>query len=162
VDGTDVTVRTRSGRIWPGLLSGIRSDGAVLLDGELVAGSGTARSFYSLGPRLWGAPKRAHVPVSFWAFDILWRDGTMLTADTYHARWAALEALELSGPVGGLPRYPGDDLVPLLVACRQHGVEGVVLKRLRSAYQAGERSSDWRKIKNPDWFATHGQWRRQR
>jgi ATP-dependent DNA ligase len=57
VDGADVTVRTRSGRTWPGLLSGIRSDGAVLLDGELVAGSGTARSFYSLGPRVWGAPK---------------------------------------------------------------------------------------------------------
>jgi bifunctional non-homologous end joining protein LigD len=35
----------------------------------------------------------------------------------------------------------------LAVSC-DHGLEGIVAKRLDSAYQPGRRSSDWRKVKN--------------
>jgi len=37
-----------------------------------------------------------------------------------------------------LPGFPGTGAADLLAACREHDVEGVVLKRLRSIYRPGD------------------------
>jgi bifunctional non-homologous end joining protein LigD len=155
-----VVVRTRRGH---GITSAVPGIGAltelgqsVVLDGELVAGAGTAGDFYGLLPHLVG---RRHpgppAPVSFWAFDLLWIDGEPLLDRPYHQRRQRLEELRLPGPCGVLPRFPGPDAADLLAACAAHDVEGIVLKRLRSIYRPGERTRHWRKLKTPDWSALH-------
>ena len=88
--------------------------------------------------------------MSFWAFDLLWCDDEPLLERPYLDRRRRLEALDLPGPCGVLPRFPGPDAPDLLSACADHDVEGIVLKRLRSTYRPGERTRHWRKLKTPD------------
>jgi bifunctional non-homologous end joining protein LigD len=160
-----VVVRTRRGH---GITSAVPGIGAlaelgqsVVLDGELVAGAGTAGDFYGLLPHLVG---RRHpgppAPVSFWAFDLLWIDGEPLLDRPYLERRQQLEELRLAGPCGVLPRFPGPDAADLLAACTAHDVEGIVLKRLRSIYRPGERTRHWRKVKVPRWAMVHAHRRR--
>jgi bifunctional non-homologous end joining protein LigD len=160
-----VCVRTRRGHGITDSVPGIEALAGlgrrVVLDGELVAGAGTASDFYGLLPHLAG---RRHggpaAAVSFWAFDLLFADGESLLDRPYLERRHRLEELELAGPCRVLPRYPGTDAADLLGACRDHDVEGIVLKRLRSIYRPGERTRHWRKLKTPDWSASHLQRRR--
>jgi bifunctional non-homologous end joining protein LigD len=155
-----LSVRTRRGYDITAAVPGIGALAAlgrrVMLDGELVAGAGTAADFYGLLPHL---VRRRHpgptAPVSFWAFDLLWIDDEPLLTRPYFERRERLEALPLTGPCGVLPRFPGPDAADLLAACQVHDVEGVVLKRLRSIYRPGERTRHWRKVKTPDWSAVH-------
>jgi ATP dependent DNA ligase-like protein len=120
-----VVVRTRRGH---GITSAVPGIGALaelghrlVLDGELVAGAGTAGNFYGLLSHLVG---RRHpgppAPVSFLAFDLLWIDGEPLLDRPYIERRQRLEDLRLTGPCG------------------------VPLKRLRSIYRPGERTRHWR------------------
>lgn len=156
-----VSVRTRRGHAITSAVPGIAAlralDRRVVLDGELVAGAGTAADFYALLPHLAGRrrPGPAGAAVSFWAFDLLWIDDEPLLTRPYVERRERLETLPLAGPCGVLPRYPGPDAADLLSACGAHDVEGVVLKRLRSIYRPGERSRHWRKVKTPRWSAVH-------
>lgn len=86
------------------------------------------------------------------AFDVLWADGERTTHRSYAERRAVLEGLDLDhGGVVAVNRFDGTDADALLRACQDHGVEGVVLKRLASPYRAGQRSGDWRKLKCQAW-----------
>jgi len=116
----------------------------LVLDGELVAGAGTLADFYGL----FGALHRGEA--TFVAFDILQADDKELVGRTYDDRRAVLESVDLPG-IRVAPRYDGVDLDAVLSACDRGGMEGVVLKRRRSIYRAGQRSADWRKVKCPAW-----------
>jgi bifunctional non-homologous end joining protein LigD len=155
-----VSVRTRRGHAITTAVPGIEALAGlgrrVVLDGELVAGAGTAADFYGLLPHLVGR-RQAGPPaaVSFWSFDLLWIDDEPLLHRSYVERRQLLEQLALPGPCGVLPRFPGTDAPDLLAACQAHDVEGIVLKRLRSIYRPGERTRHWRKVKTPDWATNH-------
>jgi bifunctional non-homologous end joining protein LigD len=84
----------------------------------------------------------------------------LLTSRPYSERRAALEALPLPHPARIVTRWPASETADLLAACVELGVEGVVLKRLRSIYLPGRRSTGWRKIKTPGSAAVHAQRRR--
>ena len=160
-----VVVRTRRGHAITESVAGVEAladlGRRVVLDGELVAGAGTASDFYGLLPRLVGRPHAGPpAAVSYWAFDLLWVDGEPLLDRPYLERRARLEELALVGPCRVLPRFPGPDAADLLAACADHDVEGIVLKRLRSVYRPGERTRHWRKLKTPDWAARHAPQRR--
>jgi bifunctional non-homologous end joining protein LigD len=109
IDG-NLTVRTRNGHnvttsvpeITP--MVGALEGHAVVLDGELVARQGRPFDFYGLAPRLSArapasvARRRARMPVTFAAFDVLYLDGEILTRQPYLERRALLEDLKLTGP----------------------------------------------------------------
>ena len=67
----------------------------------------------------------------------------------YTERRARLDELAVDGPRWQTPPafigIPGADVQAV---SRQHGLEGIMAKRLASRYEAGRRSSSWRKIKN--------------
>jgi bifunctional non-homologous end joining protein LigD len=139
----------------PGALAG---RGAVL-DGELVTFDAAGRpSFGRLQERMhvadvalaWRLAER--VPVVYLVFDLLRLDGESLLRRPYAERRAALEGLDLDPGPGRAgwrvpPRFPGPGS-DVLAASREHGLEGVVVKRLASAYLPGRRSPDWRKVKH--------------
>ncbi|MGH2435982.1 MAG: hypothetical protein ACRDFA_03195 [bacterium] len=143
-----VAARTRRGHTVTEMVAGIEALAATghrfVLDGEFVAGDGPARRA--------GESRRQRVeircppaaPVSFWAFDLLWINGDLLIDRPYAERRTELEELPLPSPCRLLPRFPGPDAPDLLVACEDHDVEGIVLKRLTSRYRPGERSRHWR------------------
>lgn len=130
------------------LLAGRRA----VLDGEIVALDGGGRpSFSALQRRMHvRAPAAALVastPVRYYLFDLLHLDGRDMTALPYTERRAALENLGLSGgSVETPPYWTGEAGRDLATAAAELGLEGVVAKRLGSAYEPGRRGSAWVKV----------------
>jgi len=116
----------------------------VTLDGEIVALAADGRpSFQALQHR----GTRADHQIVCYAFDVLHLDGRDLTHEPLMDRRARLPAIIRSGNVlrisHDLPGHAAD----VVQAVRSSGIEGVIAKRRDSTYQAGERSSDWVKLK---------------
>ena len=88
---------------------------------------------------VWGKQGR----VSYHVFDVLWIDGRDLTSRPLEERHELLNALPLRAPLSRVGRLGGPR--PWEHACRE-GWEGVVAKRLGSAYES-RRSPHWLKMK---------------
>lgn len=123
-----------------------------LLDGEIVALVDGRPSFGALQTRMHvrgsQVPALATaVPVTLLIFDVLRLYGVDLCARPYVERRATLERLELDGPHWTVP--PAfDDGPATLAASVEQELEGVVAKRLASAYRPGSRTRDWVKVKH--------------
>ncbi|HTL87478.1 MAG TPA: non-homologous end-joining DNA ligase [Acidimicrobiia bacterium] len=127
----------------------------VLLDGEIVALDENSRpSFQLLQRRMHVRDPAAlrnlahEVPVAFMVFDLLWRDGELLTGFAYSDRRRALERLDIGGTRVQVPPASTEDGDAALATSKELGLEGIVAKRLDSRYESGRRSSAWRKIKH--------------
>jgi bifunctional non-homologous end joining protein LigD len=127
-----------------------------LLDGEIVAlGPGGWPDFETLQQRIHirspAAAGRlaASLPVTYLAFDLLQLDGLPLLDAPYRQRRAVLEALALQGPHWQTPpSFTEAAARDVLAVSEEHGLEGIVVKRLDSRYEPGKRSGSWVKIKN--------------
>jgi bifunctional non-homologous end joining protein LigD len=126
-----------------------------VLDAEVVAFDAEGRpSFQLLQSRMHVAGERAvrglsqSVPVVLMVFDVLWLDGRSLMDEPWTARRQALESLALDGHAWRTSAaWPGQGSA-LSTASREKGLEGVMAKKMDSAYEAGRRSRCWVKIKN--------------
>ncbi|HET8569591.1 MAG TPA: DNA ligase D [Candidatus Limnocylindria bacterium] len=124
-----------------------------ILDGEIVAlDERGVPSFQRLQPRMHVqdpsavAKLRRTIPVRYSLFDVLWVDGEDQTKKPLRDRQRRLE--EILEPMGAISRvepFVGTGLA-LFEAVRERGIEGIVAKRLDSAYTPG-RSAAWVKIK---------------
>jgi bifunctional non-homologous end joining protein LigD len=94
------------------------------------------------------ARKAAEVPVHLVLFDVMHLAGHSLTALPYVRRRGRLEELGLDGPFWSTPGAIVGHGRQALEATRDHGLEGLVCKRLDSAYEPGVRSRAWIKIRN--------------
>lgn len=162
VDGLGLVVTTRNGhRITDQLPEMVPLAGLgcpAVLDGELVAGGGRSEDFYAITSHLTQRTRRP--ALTFVAFDLLWLDGHDVTPLPYRHRRQLLLQLELPRPAVIVNTYAAEDLEDILRACKDHGAEGVMLKRLDARYEPGQRSSAWRKVKCPQWRA-HSERRRR-
>ncbi|MGW6567974.1 ATP-dependent DNA ligase [Streptomyces sp. NPDC054975] len=128
---------------------GARLPAGVVLDGELCAYRDGRLSFTDL-LRSAGDRRRAGVPVSYIAFDVLAVPGRDVRPLPLAERWRLLgTALEEIGPpvqrvLATLDEETARDWFRDL---RPVGVEGIVAKALRSPYRAGETWS-WRKVRH--------------
>ncbi|MBO4205048.1 non-homologous end-joining DNA ligase [Micromonospora echinofusca] len=124
-----------------------------LLDGEVVLFGTTGQpSFTALAERMHvrdrhrAARLAAAAPVTYLIFDLLRLRGTDLTGWPYHRRRAALADLGLGAARWAVPPdFP--DGPATYTAAGEHGLEGVLAKRVDSVYRAGVRSPDWVKVK---------------
>jgi bifunctional non-homologous end joining protein LigD len=127
-----------------------------LLDGEVVAmGDSGWPDFEVLQNRMHvrdaSLAQRlvAEYPVTYLAFDLLHLDGRPLLNLPYTERRPLLENLALNGPSWQTPpSFIGEPGADVQAVSRQHGLEGVVAKRLDSRYEPGKRPGTWRKVKN--------------
>lgn len=128
-----------------------------VLDGEIVAfGPDGLPSFMVLAERMHvresGRARQlaGALPVSYMIFDVLEANGTDITGVPYVERREWLESLAAklgdSGRWVVPPRFA--DGAATLAASRDLAIEGVVAKRLSSAYRPGVRSPDWVKFKH--------------
>lgn len=131
--------------------SNLPGDG--ILDGEILAWRGErALPFAVLQQRIARKKVAASVmeqaPVRFIAYDILWRDGELVSDAAIETRRAAL--LQVWPQVGPQRRLLSlDEIEPEFAAARARGNEGLILKRVASLYEPGKRTGAWIKVKRP-------------
>jgi bifunctional non-homologous end joining protein LigD len=148
--GTDISVRYPEVAALPDVLAGHD----VVIDGEVVALDARGRPdfgalqnrMHRTGPEV---PRlAAESPVTFLVFDLLAEDGEDLLDRPYAERRERLDRLAPSGHRWATtPWFPGGG-AQVQDASRQNGLEGVVAKRLDSAYRPGVRGPEWVKVKN--------------
>ncbi|MFI8192281.1 ATP-dependent DNA ligase [Streptomyces sp. NPDC085946] len=157
-----VLLRARSGQDVTAAYPGLRPLGAALgatpavLDGEILALDERGRPSFQLLQSRMGpahAPGRAAlraaaVPVQLVIFDLMHLGRRSLVRLPYAERRAALEDLGLDGPSWSTPAALVGHGAEALRATREHGLEGLVCKRLDSVYEPGVRSRSWIKIRN--------------
>src|SRR5438552_962488 len=130
---------------------------SVILDGEAIAYNPESEEYVpfqetSARRRKEGIQEFAErVPMRAFVFDVMFRDGTDLTAMPYSQRFEI--ASELIGGSETLVPAPltrtdsAEVLTRELLDNISRGLEGVVAKRLDSPYQAGARNFNWVKLK---------------
>ncbi|MFJ3336321.1 ATP-dependent DNA ligase [Streptomyces sp. NPDC086766] len=160
-DGS-LILRARSGEditaAYPELLAlgGALGGTPAVLDGEILALDAQGRADFQLLQGRMGlahAPARAarraaQVPVHLVLFDVMHLGGRSLVPLAYTRRRARLEELGLEGPYWSTPAAVVGHGARALAATREHGLEGLVCKRLDSVYEPGVRSRAWIKIRN--------------
>ncbi len=122
----------------------------LILDGEIVVLDERGHaSFASLQRRLdrFGrAGKRADLPATFVAFDLLYAGGRDLRDEPLAERKRRLEAIATDGHGVLVSKYVAGTGRAFFELARREGLEGIVGKRLESRY-VSQRSRDWVKIK---------------
>lgn len=128
---------------------------SLILDGEIVAFNRAGHpSFELLQKRMnLSSPEAIRqisqtLPVTYIIFDLLSCDDNLLLEKKYVQRRTELEKLQLSGPYWQTPAYRPGAGAAMLAATKNLGLEGIVAKRLDSAYLPGKRSGDWLKIRH--------------
>ncbi|MEP6697221.1 MAG: non-homologous end-joining DNA ligase [Pseudonocardiales bacterium] len=161
VEGGRVRAMTRNDRDVTGTYPELRAMGAamgqtqVVLDGELVTFDDEGRpSFGRLQQRMHvtnaGQVRRLveAVPVVYLVFDLLHLDGRPTLSLPYHQRREILESLGLSGRSWQTPPFFAGGGPEVVQASKDQHLEGVMAKRLDSAYLPGRRTESWLKVKN--------------
>jgi bifunctional non-homologous end joining protein LigD len=116
----------------------------VILDGEVVAFDEQGRTSFQLLQQ----QVKSGVAVVYMLFDVLWLDGQSLMPRPYLERREQLDKLGLDSEHWKTPPFSAGGGAHLFETSRKLGMEGVVAKRLNSAYEPGKRTGAWLKIKN--------------
>jgi len=114
----------------------------VVLDGEVVVLDSKGLPSFSLLQN-----RTPSADVRFWAFDLLYLDGKSLLRNKYRDRRRLLDVLGAGTEMMTVPEQLGGDGEAALAHSHERGWEGVVAKRLDSAYTPG-RTQSWIKAKN--------------
>ena len=124
-----------------------------ILDGEIVALDDEGRPSFSLMQQRTGfqpgkrrlAPREG-VPITYYAFDLLYLDGIDLRRVALEQRKQLLQDRIENSEVIHFSDHYAEKGLALFEAAKQRGLEGIVAKKRNSDYEA-KRSSDWLKIK---------------
>jgi DNA ligase-1 len=127
---------------------------SLVLDGEVIAlrESGRPQPFQvtmqRVGRKLGVAAARTDLPLRAFFFDCLYADGRVLVEQDNRARWQALcAAVPPEARVTRAEVATADDVEAMLRGALESGNEGIVVKSLSSAYEAGRRGAGWVKVK---------------
>ena len=124
-------------------VSKIEAAASFILDGEAVSVDAQGKPSFQM------LQNRGSLPpgwsLVYYAFDLLHLNGKDLKNSPLGERRALLEKLIVNSGVLLAGSLPGT-LSQIIQAVKEHGLEGVVAKRLDSKYRAGERSNHWLKL----------------
>ena len=157
VDGR-VCVRSRPGRDcteqFPELAELTACGHMLLLDGELVCLDADGMpDFGALRRRLVAHGRAVNAaarrdPATLIIFDVLHHAGEPVRRWPYRERRELLESLDLAGPTWRTPASRVGETAAFANVTREHGLEGVVCKRVDSPWVEGRRTSAWVKVKH--------------
>lgn len=126
----------------------------IILDGELVVMKNGRIDFYEMQKRSLMSNKfkielsQKKYPVSFIAFDVLYRNNEQLTNFTLLERKQILQQSIIENERISIIRYIENEGIQLFKLTKEKELEGIVAKKKDSKYYFGKRSRDWLKIKN--------------
>ncbi len=115
---------------------------STVLDGELVAMDTEGRADFQLLQNF----RSAELKIHYYAFDLLFYKGKPLTQRPLEERRALLNKI---APVNDHISISAvdDSAAQMLKFVKQHGLEGVIAKRVDSVYEPGKRSGLWSKYR---------------
>ena len=153
VAGGKVRIESRNGHLlnrqFPELEQVAISADTAIIDGEIVAYDAEGRPSFSLMQQRTGfvaREARDRAPVSLVAFDLLYLNGYDLRDVVLSERSKLLRSVVRTGKYVRISESFTGSGEQVLQAAREHGLEGVVAKRLDSRYESG-RSRSWVKVK---------------
>ncbi|MDX1583183.1 MAG: ATP-dependent DNA ligase [Thermoanaerobaculia bacterium] len=159
-DGKDVRIFSRTmdsiGDRFPELVEAARRTGArVILDGEIAAFDGHVLPFARLQNRLGRKRLTDEIlresPVRYFAFDLLYMDGTRidepLSARLREMREVIAHAGPEISPGNQIRVETADDIERAFAEARARANEGLVVKDPQSLYTPGRRGKAWLKYK---------------
>jgi bifunctional non-homologous end joining protein LigD len=139
--------RTNFDNDYPQLIDALKSLTAkqATIDGEIAALNDQGRSSFQL---LQSYGKAKQTPLVYYAFDLLFLDGTDLRARPLTERRKLLARLLKKAPPNiRFSEELSGTREELLQVARQFQLEGLIAKRPDSLYEAGRRSGAWVKVK---------------
>lgn len=155
IEPKGVRILTRGGHDWTERFPAIAEAatklvvGTAILDGEAVVLDANGRSDFSALQRSLGGRggKLASAEAIFYAFDLLYFDGHLLTKAELSVRRHLLADLlnDCDGGIRMSEEMDGDGDELMAAACA-HGLEGIIAKNRDTRYRSG-RTGDWLKIK---------------
>ena len=126
---------------------------SAILDGEIVALDDEGRPSFSLMQQRTGfqpgkrrLSPRAGVPITYYAFDLLYLDGIDLRRVALEQRKRLLQDRITTSDVIHFSDHYAEKGLELFEAAKQRGLEGIVAKKRNSGYEE-KRTRDWLKIK---------------
>lgn len=126
---------------------------SAVVDGEIIAPDKKGRpSFSNLQQRMLISERKftkslLDINIYYYIFDLLYYEGKVLMNQSYEKRRKLLESLNINHPWTKVPpSFKGKGQTILSIA-KQHGLEGIMCKKLKSVYTVNRRTSDWLKIK---------------
>jgi bifunctional non-homologous end joining protein LigD len=153
VAGGKLRIESRNGHLlnrqFPELEQAAIAADAAIIDGEIVAYDANGRPSFSLMQQRTGfaaAEARSRAPVALVAFDLLYLNGYDLRDVVLSERSKLLRSVVRAGKYLRISESFTGSGEQVLQAAREHGLEGVVAKRLDSKYESG-RSRSWVKVK---------------
>ncbi len=153
VAGGKVRIESRNGHLlnrqFPELEQVAISADTAIIDGEIVAYDANGMPSFSLMQQrtgFVGGEARSRTAVSLVAFDLLYLNGYDLRDVVLSERSKLLRSVVRAGKYVRISESFTGSGEQVLQAAREHGLEGVVAKRLDSKYESG-RSRSWVKVK---------------
>lgn len=149
-DGVRVQIQSRNHKdltaMYPGIAAAAQKLAAdrIVIDGEIVALDESGRPTFQALQHRGSNPKHRIV---LYAFDVLHMNSRDLAAEPIEKRRALLPKLVGQNPLIRISDDLPGTAAQVVEAVSSLKLEGVIAKRRGSAYQAGERSSDWQKLK---------------
>lgn len=116
---------------------------AVYLDGEIVVIDEQGRPSFQLLQN--GLPLPSGAAITYYVFDLLYLGSRCLCDQPLKVRRSVLEELVAGTPLRFSPALDGT-AAEVSQVVREHGLEGVVAKRVHSAYEPGMRNRNWVKL----------------
>ncbi len=134
--------------------SGTVRGAGLALDGEIVAldehglpDFGRLRTRLNIDSPAEAARLAGVAPVTFQAFDILYRDGRSVMNEPLRTRKNMLRQVVALPDTIIVPDFVEREGSAFFEAAREHGLEGIIAKEVESRYEPGRRSKAWLMLK---------------
>jgi DNA ligase 1 len=119
-----------------------------VLDGELIVTDTYGKPDFEFMMEKFMSSKSDH-QVSFSVFDVIYHNGNKVTSKPLLKRKEILqEIIPVDTPLLNKVMWMESNGVSYFDLVKQHGLEGIVLKKSDSKYQINKRSHDWLKVIN--------------
>lgn len=132
---------------FPELLSINIPDGTVL-DGEIVVTDSLGKPDFEETMSRFHAGKNGKQRIQYCIFDIIYYKGKKITSKPLIERKEILESIIVPNENIALVQWTKGNGEAYFNLIKEHGLEGIVMKRANSSYQINKRSHDWLKVIN--------------
>lgn len=122
-------------------------DGTVL-DGEVVVTDSYGKPDFEATMSRFHAGKNGKQQIQYCVFDILYFKGKKITSKPLLERKNILESVIVPNDNIALVQWTIGNGEAYFNLTKEHGLEGIVMKRSDSSYQVNKRSQDWLKVIN--------------